>query len=301
MTLTTQSSSRYWTALECVALLLLHTATTRAQSAALVHLVPAAATVGEGTTTAIQMRIENVEGLYGLDIRLKFDPAAVQVVDADASSEGLQTRGGDLLKPDFVVRNLADNEAGTVWFALTQLNPSEAVTGSGVVFTVTFRGVVAGASSPLSITYQKLASRSGDLIPASVEDGEIRVVAAQEAPPTPTVVPTAPPATLTATSQPRPTALPAATATLGPPPTAASTSTSVTAPTVVAKGTATAPATSVPVVPTATVPASTAAAATAIPPAPSATASTAGPITIVAATSAPAAPTETPTEPAGRG
>jgi hypothetical protein len=178
-----------------------------AQSTALVHLTPVPAIVGEGQTAAVQVRIENVQDLYGLDIRVKFDPAVAEVVDADAESDGVQVLPGDLLKPDFVVRNVADNAEGTVWFALTQLNPSEPVSGSGVVFAVTFRGKRAGASSPLTITYQKLAQRTGDIIAASAEDGELRVVGEAQAPPTPTqaspptatpVVPTSTPAPTTA-------------------------------------------------------------------------------------------------------
>ena len=134
---------------------------------------------------------------------------------------------GDLLQPDFVVRNQADNSSGTVWFALTQLNPSEAVSGSGVVFVVTFRGRKAGASSPLTFAYQKLASRTGDLIPASVEDGEIRVVSAEQAPPTPTTAPTLPPPTTVPPTAPPPTSAPtvAPTSTPVPQPTAAATTT----------------------------------------------------------------------------
>lgn len=302
MTLTTQSKWMGAVALGCCGLLLLAVTNSSAQSAALVHLVPAAATVGEGATAAVQLRIENVEGLYGLDIRLAFDPTAVQVVDADTAAEGLQTRGGDLLKPDFVVRNLADNEAGTVWFALTQLNPSEAVTGSGVVFTVTFRGLAAGKSSPLTITYQKLASRTGDLIPASAEDGEIRVVAAQEAPPTPTTVPTALPATPTATLAPSPTSLPTATPTLVPPPPKAPTSTApAVSPTVAAKASATTAATAVPASTPTVLVGPTAADATTAAPESSATVPSPGQLGTLAPTAVPPGPTEAPGPTAARG
>jgi len=212
-----------------------------AQSTALVHLVPGQATVGEGQTAAVEVRVENVADLYGLDIRIAFDPLAVEVVDADPNTEGIQVRPGGLLKVDFMIRNVADNGAGTVWFALVQLNPTAEVTGSGIAFVVTFRGRRQGAASPLSVTYQKMATRGGDTIPASVEDGEIRVVEGQQAPPTPTqaappeqptvVVPTntAVPAAPTLTSVP-PTAVPPPTPV---PPTAAPTQAAATmAPTV---------------------------------------------------------------------
>jgi hypothetical protein len=186
----------------CLALALATPGAVSAQSVTLIHLAPGTATVEEGQLTGVQVRVENVENLYAFDIRLKFDPAAVEVVDSDSEFEGLQVRLGDLLKPDFVVHNLADNAEGTVRLALTQLNPSEGVTGSGVLFAVTFRGKRAGASSPLSFTYQQLVSRTGDVILASVEEGQIRVLEAQQTPSTPTTAPTSPPLTAAPTQPP---------------------------------------------------------------------------------------------------
>jgi len=200
-----------------------------AEQAAVVRLDPAAATVGEGQTAAVTVRVDDVQGLYGLDIRLGFDPAAVEVVDADPATDGVQMRPGELLKADLIVRNTADNAQGTTWFAITQLNPAEPVNGSGVALVVTFRGKQAGATSPLKITYAKLAERAGREIPVTLQEGEIRVVGEAEAPATPTeapppaqptvVLPTTAPASLPtatapvpATSRP-PVAVPQATVT----------------------------------------------------------------------------------------
>ena len=188
-----------------------------AQQTTLVHLAPAQALVGEGQTAAVEVRVEDVQDLYGLDIRLSFDPAAIQVVDADPATDGIQVQPGSLLSPDFVVRNTADNQDGTVWFALTQLNPTQEVSGSGAAFIVTFAGKSAGSSSPISFTYVKMAQRSGEEIPASTEDGQISVVEPGEAPPQPTQAPPPQPTVVT----PTPTAAGATTAT--PTPTAAST------------------------------------------------------------------------------
>jgi hypothetical protein len=145
--------------------------------------------VGEGGTTAVEVRVENVQDLYGLDVRLSFDPAVVEVADADPVADGIQAQPGDLLSVDFVLRNEADNEEGTIWFALTQTNPSPEVSGSGVAFIITFVGKDAGSSSPASITYAKIVERNGEKIPASTEDGEVQVVEPDEAPPEPTQAP----------------------------------------------------------------------------------------------------------------
>jgi hypothetical protein len=178
-----------------------------AQSAQ-VHFEPAQITVGEGSTSAVSIRVEDVQKLYGLDIRLEFDPTVVEVVDSDESTEGVQVRPGDLLKLDFLVRNSADNANGTVWFALAQMNPSEEVTGSGDAFVVTFRGLRKGATSPLKITYVKMSNRMGESIPANAEDGGVSVVEAASAPATPTAAAALPSPTLLAPTQPPATATP---------------------------------------------------------------------------------------------
>lgn len=179
-----------------------------AQSEALVRPSPAELQMAEGETATVEVLVEDVEGLYGLDIRLGYDASIVEVVDANPDSNGIQLRPGDLLNLDFVVKNEADNEEGTTWFAMTQLNPSEAVSGSGTAFSITFRGKRAG-STPLSITYTQLATRSGEEIPASTEDGEIRVVSSDEASPEATE----------ASSQPSTGATPATPQPTGPQPT----------------------------------------------------------------------------------
>ncbi|MDH7488590.1 MAG: cohesin domain-containing protein, partial [Anaerolineae bacterium] len=163
-----------------------------AQGNTRVALSPASALVGEGQTAAVEVRVENVQDLYGLDIRISFDPAVVEVVDADATQAGVQVRPGDLLSVDFMIRNTADNAQGTIWYALTQLNPTEPVSGSGTAFIILFKGKQRGATSALTITYQKMATRAGEAIPASVVNGEIRVVEPAQSPPTPTPAPPPP-------------------------------------------------------------------------------------------------------------
>lgn len=150
---------------------------------------PVQATVGEGQTTTVEVRIESVQNLYALDIRLSFDPAVVEVVDADPAEDGVQVQPGDLLSVDFTVKNMADNDQGTIWVALTQLNPSEPVSGSGTAFVITFRGKQRGSTSPITITYQKIVTRTGDVIPASVENGEVHVVAETQVTATSTSLP----------------------------------------------------------------------------------------------------------------
>jgi len=155
-----------------------------------VRIDPPSAQVRTGGSVTLDIVVADVQDLYGLDVRLAFDPTQVEVLDADPEKEGVQIQPGDFLYPDFMVRNQADNQAGTIWFAINQLNPHEAVSGTGAVASITFRGKAAGTSS-LSFTYHLLGTRQGEPIEAVTQDGQITVEGGAAAPTwTPSPLPT---------------------------------------------------------------------------------------------------------------
>jgi hypothetical protein len=132
-----------------------------------VRILPSGGTFQEGDQIAVEVRIEDVVGLYGADVHLTFDVDHLTVLDANPSLPGVQVTSSDaLLSPDLVIRNEADNQAGTVWYAVTQMNPSLPVTGTGVLFSLSFQTLSAG-DAPVDIYYEKLATINGTEIPAS--------------------------------------------------------------------------------------------------------------------------------------
>jgi hypothetical protein len=136
----------------------------------IVRCNPAAVTGFMHSGVSVEIYVEDVVDLYGADVRLSFDPAFVQVQDADPAAAGVQIEVlSDFLNPDFVVRKTADNIAGTIWYAATQVNPSPPVSGSGALARVTFLPQMAGDIT-VPVTYQKLALRTGVQIPATSQD-----------------------------------------------------------------------------------------------------------------------------------
>lgn len=129
-----------------------------------------------GQNVTVDIYVENVTELYGADVRLGFDPTKIQVVDADSNATGVQIEPLDtFLSPDFVVRKVADNVAGTIWYAATQVNPSVEVTGSGPLARITLQPLVAGRFD-LPITYQKIVKRTGVQIPAISRDCSVTFI-----------------------------------------------------------------------------------------------------------------------------
>jgi len=188
--------------------------------------------VAVGATTTVSVRIENVEGLYGAEVHLTFNPALLEVVDADQGMSGIQVQPGPFLSPDFTGQNVVDQAAGKIDFAIAQMPPHEAVNGSGVFVTITFKGKAAGDSA-ISITNALLSDQSGNPISTGTRDGNVTVTS--EATPTPTLTPTTentptptpttentPTPTPTTQNTPTPTATPQNTLTVTPTPTTSS-------------------------------------------------------------------------------
>lgn len=115
---------------------------------AVVRCEPAVVAGHPGQQLTVGLYIENIADLYGVEMELSFNPAIAQVVDADPGTPGVQIQPlSGFLSPDFVVRRSADNVAGIIQYAATQVAPSPPVSGSGAVAAVTFQSVANGTFS----------------------------------------------------------------------------------------------------------------------------------------------------------
>lgn len=209
-----------------LAVLTLLPAPTSAQAPVIVRVAPATLNLTVNAVSDLAVEVVDVEGLYGFDVQLSFDPAVVEVVDADPNRPGVQVSLGRMLDPGMSVRDSADNVAGTIHYAMTQLNPSEAKSGTGNLIVIKLRAKAAG-STDLVISSVDLARRDATEIPSAAQSGVVVVTTGAATQPTNTPIPTQAPPTAVPTG-PLPTAVvqpagaetstpPAATATAIPP------------------------------------------------------------------------------------
>jgi len=189
-----------------------------------VLIAPQNSEVAVGATTTVDIRVDNVTDLFGAEVHLAFDPALLEVVDADSGTGGVQIQPGTLLSPDFTAQNEVDQGSGKIDFAISQMQPKEPVSGSGVLATITFRGKAANASD-IRFLNVILAQYGGIPIDATTQNGRITVTTGVT--PTPSVTPTqtpvptetpVPTGTPTATPDKTPTTAPTATPTATPTP-----------------------------------------------------------------------------------
>lgn len=120
--------------------------------------------IGNATTTDVV--VEDVANLFTFEVRLAFNPSKV---------EALKVEPGGFLSPDWQLQKTIDNENGQLVYAVSQLRPTEPVTGTGALATITWRGIATG-TSPITFTHQELYHPGGGApIPAQTQDGEIVV------------------------------------------------------------------------------------------------------------------------------
>jgi LysM repeat protein len=149
--------------------------------------------VNENFTVLI--KIDNVVNLSGYEIHLSFNKDVLQVV---------QMSNGDFLEDDVVAQNGSSNDAGTIDYAIAQLNRNP-VTGSGTLLNITFKAKAAGTSTvalrptAAAATGLLLSDQNGASITATWTLGSVTVLGV------PTITSTSTPATSTLTPSPTPT------------------------------------------------------------------------------------------------
>jgi len=115
----------------------------------------------------LEIWVDNVEDLYALELELKFDPAAIQLADANAEQDGLQIQPGQSPAPDFIAVNSGDNQSGVVRYVVTQVAPRQGFSGSGVVATLLLKEQ--GSQNDISFTKVILVKQDGQPIQAQAQ------------------------------------------------------------------------------------------------------------------------------------
>ncbi len=190
----------------CLALVLalLPVSTTLAQGTiALVN--PPSQSVEVNQTVSVDVKVETVTNLYGVDVRLTFDATKLEAQDSDGNTgNGVQIAPGSFLNPaqGFLAQNTVNNTTGQVQYVFALMAPAAAVSGSGALARITFKAKATGSAS-ITLNSVTLSNDQAQPIAATLMNGSITVVPAGS--PTATPVPSGTPA---ATPVPTPTTAP---------------------------------------------------------------------------------------------
>jgi hypothetical protein len=158
-------------------------------SAATMSVSPASQTVkvGDVFTVAIKLDTQGAK-IDGVDIHyLSFNPALLQVVDANASTEGIQITPESLMA--LTVSNKVDNKIGQVAFSQVAAGGTK-YSGSGNLAVVQFRAMAPGTAALTfgytahSTTDCNVASAGSDILTAVI-NGSYTITKNSNGPATP--------------------------------------------------------------------------------------------------------------------
>lgn len=115
-------------------------------SAATLSVSPSTQTVGVGDTFTVNVRLDTQgSSIDGVDLRyLSFNPAILQVVDASASTAGVQIAPGSLMP--LTLLNSVDAGAGRIAFSQVVAGGTK-YSGSGTLASITFKALAAGTAA----------------------------------------------------------------------------------------------------------------------------------------------------------
>jgi hypothetical protein len=129
-----------------------------------VYVAPSSVEGAPGQTVPIEIRVENVERMAGIQLTLLFNRS---VVNAENVTKG------EFIK-DFLFEESIDNEVGVVKIVAAS---ATGVDGSGAIAKIDFKLVGRiNESTSLNITNLEICDEEGKLIPATVYPGDIGVI-----------------------------------------------------------------------------------------------------------------------------
>jgi len=175
-------------------LLVLLPASTAVAQTTIVLINPPSQSVEVNRLVTVEIKVDTVTNLYGVDIRLTFDAAKLEAQDADGNpANGVQIAPGSFLNPaqGFLAQNTADNTTGQVQYVFALMAPATAVSGTGVLASITFRAKATG-TAVVTLNSVTLSNDQAQPIPATLMSGSITVVPVSAPVPTPTTQPGTP-------------------------------------------------------------------------------------------------------------
>lgn len=138
------------------------------------YLEPEAASLVVGGEESIEVRIEKVADLYGIEFHINYDPSIVEILDEDGGMLGTQISFGAFLSPDSVVQNEVDESTGMIHYAVSQAAPTPPRSGEGIVACFRVRALSVGATA-LGFHVTRLAHADGHSIAHGAAGGLVAV------------------------------------------------------------------------------------------------------------------------------
>lgn len=136
-------------------------------SAATLSVSPSSQTVNAGDTFSVTVQLDTQgTSVDGVDLKyLKYNPALLQVQDADSAKPGVQITPGSLMTATLL--NRVDNSLGRIAFSQVVTGGSK-YKGSGTLATVSFKAI-AGGKADLTFDYTPRQTTDSNIAAGGVD------------------------------------------------------------------------------------------------------------------------------------
>ncbi|HEX3093753.1 MAG TPA: cohesin domain-containing protein [Candidatus Angelobacter sp.] len=135
---------------------------------ATVQLEPGDAAVKPGETTAVEVKLENVEDLFSASLILKFDPQVLAIDDV---------RNGDFLSggtQEVAIIQRVDNDAGLATIFTTRQPNTAGVQGKGTLLKIMVRHLTTGPTT-LQVTNVGCRDSRQKIVPTTITRGSTTI------------------------------------------------------------------------------------------------------------------------------
>jgi hypothetical protein len=139
-----------------------------------IRLAPDSARLAVGETFDTAVEVVEMSNLYGVDVRLTYDPNLLEVIDTNPDEPGVQVSLGSVFDGvDFlVVKNQAAD--GIIEFVATLQAPAPAFNGAGSLVNISWQGNNPGQTSVIFETVN-LSDPDGQVLPITPQEGRLQV------------------------------------------------------------------------------------------------------------------------------
>ncbi len=139
----------------------------------IVKIEPQQVILSSCNAESVAVILKNVTGVAGVDLEVSYNPAVVQVVDADSSQAGVQVNVDNIFATSFVVKNKVITETGRIAFVATLIG--QTIEGDNQIIFMDWEQQGAGTGA-VTLENVKLSDAEGQSVGFTLQNGAIEVI-----------------------------------------------------------------------------------------------------------------------------
>lgn len=132
-----------------------------------IEYISSSTEIPAGQIFDVEVKISELPPVYGVEAELSYDPAFLEIMDADEKKPGVQIEPGNFLDitQGFSVQNLADSRHGLIQYMMTLLNPAPPSSREAILFKMRLKALQKGTAK-IVLKKAKFGNQEGKVFEA---------------------------------------------------------------------------------------------------------------------------------------